>query len=152
MKKIVMLVMLIALIGTASAFATGIGVSAGLPIGDLPGSDVMLSLKVDEIPFLMGLGFSIGNDQFAFGFTGDWWVVNENLFSFVNYYLGPGFYIGYQDVLALGGRFPVGLNVYPIPNLALFLEIAPTLAVQLGDPIVFPAFGLQSAFGFRFWF
>jgi len=152
MKKIVVFMLLIALVGVASASATGIGISAGLPIGDLPGSDVLLSLKVDQIPFLMGVGFAIGNEKFSFGMTGDWWVLNENLFSFVSYYLGPGFYVGYQDALALGGRFPVGLNVYPIPNLELFVEIAPTLAVQLGDPIVFPVFGLQSAFGFRFWF
>ena len=156
MKKIVVLVLLIALIGTASAFATGVGVSEGLPIGNLPGSDVMLSLKVDQIPFLMGFGFAIGNEQVAFGFTGDWWVQNEKLFSIeslvFNYYLGPGFYLGYQNNLVLGGRFPVGLNIYPIPNLEFFLELAPTLAVQLGDPIVFPVFGMQSAFGFRFWF
>jgi hypothetical protein len=152
MKKLVFLVLLVAFIGLTSAFATGIGVAAGLPIGDLPGSDVLLSLKVDQIPFLMGIGFTIGSEKFSFGLTGDYWVLNENLFSFVNYYLGPGFYIGYQNVLALGGRFPVGLNIFPIPNLELFVELAPTLAIQFSDPIKFPAFGLQSAFGFRFWF
>ncbi|HOX92046.1 MAG TPA: hypothetical protein PLC54_03925 [Spirochaetales bacterium] len=135
-----------------SAFATGVGVAFGLqPVGGLPGSNVMLSLKMDNLP-LIGLGFSLGQNVVSFGFTADWWMVNENLFSFINFYLGPGFYLGYQTDLLLGGRLPIGLNIFPVKSLELFLEIAPTLAVRLSDPIVFPEFGLQGAFGLRFWF
>jgi hypothetical protein len=79
-------------------------------------------------------------------------MAKGNLFSFINYYLGPGFYVGYQNDLFLGGRLPIGLNVYPIKNLELFLEIAPTLAVGIGDVVTFPVFGFQSALGLRFWF
>ncbi len=152
-KKLVLILALIVLVAVPAVFATGIGVAAGLPLGSgLPGSNVMLSVKVDSIPFLMGLGFSIGSTNSSFGLTGDWWILNSNLFSFVNYYLGPGFYLGYSQNLLVGGRFPVGLNVYPIKNLELFVEIAPTLAVQFSDPVRFPIFGFQSAFGLRFWF
>jgi hypothetical protein len=152
-KTLIIAIVLILAIAVPMTFATGVGAAFGLPIGDgLPGSNVMLSLRVSQIPFLMGLGFSIGEDQFSFGLTGDWWMAKGNLFSFINYYLGPGFYLGYQSELFLGGRLPVGINVYPIKNLELFLEIAPTLAVGFGDVVTFPVFGVQSALGLRFWF
>lgn len=147
------MVLLLLAIAVPMSFATGVGVAAGIqPLGGLPGSNVMLSLKVDQLPFLLGLGFTIGQDVFQFGLTGDYWVANSNLFSFVNYYLGPGFYVGYSNSLLLGGRLPIGLNVYPIKNLELFVEVAPTLAIQFSDPIDFPVFGIQGAFGLRFWF
>ena len=152
-KTIVIALVLLAAVAVPMTFATGVGAAFGLPIGSgLPGSNVMLSLKLANVPFLMGLGFSVGNTTSSFGFTGDWWVANQNLFSFVNYYLGPGFYVGYSEALVLGGRFPFGLNVFPIKNLELFVELAPTLAVGLGDPVTFPVFGVQGAFGARFWF
>jgi len=152
-RKIVLVaVVLLVAIAVPMSFATGVGAAFGLPIGGgLPGSHVMLSLKVSQVPFLMGIGFSIGEDISSFGFTGDWWVANGNLFSFINYYLGPGFYLGYSGNLLVGGRFPIGLNVYPIKNLELFLEIAPTVSIRFSEPIS-PVFGAQSAFGLRFWF
>ncbi len=152
-KKVVLIVALIALIAVPAIFATGVGVAAGLPLGDgLPGSNVMLSFKVDKIPLLLGVGFSVGSETSSFGLTGDYWALNDNLFSFVNFYLGPGFYVGYAGDLLLGGRLPIGLNIFPVKSLELFLEIAPTLAVQFSDPMVFPLFGIQSAFGLRVWF
>jgi len=32
------------------------------------------------------------------------------------------------------------------------MEIAPTVTATFGDPISFPNFGMQGAFGLRFWF
>lgn len=152
-KALIIAVALLVVVAVPATFATGIGVSAGLsPLGGLPGSNVMLSLKLDQLPFLMGVGFVIGQSTFGFGFTADWWALNQNLFSFVNYYIGPGFYLGYSNNLLVGGRLPIGLNIFPVKNLELFLEIAPTLAVRFSDPIKFPEFGLQGAFGLRFWF
>jgi hypothetical protein len=152
-KKIVIALVLLVAIAVPATFATGVGVAFGLPFGGgLPGTNVMLSLKVSEIPFLMGLGFNLNESSSSFGLTGDWWVANKNLFSFVNYYLGPGFYVGYANRLLVGGRFPIGLNIYPVKNLELFMEIAPTLAVGIGDSVTFPEWGFQSAFGLRFWF
>jgi len=152
-KLVFVALVLIFAVAVPMTFATGVGVAVGIdPLGGLPGSNVMLSLKVDQIPFLMGIGFAIGQDTFQFGLTGDYWVLNANLFSFVNYYLGPGFYVGYANDLVLGGRLPIGLNAYPIDNLELFVELAPTLAVGIGEPIRFPVFGIQGAFGLRFWF
>jgi hypothetical protein len=151
-KSLIIAIVLLVAIAVPMTFATGVGAAFGLPIGGLPGSNVMLSLRVSEIPFLMGLGFSVGEDDFSLGLTGDWWMAKGNLFSFVNYYLGPGFYLGYQNSVLLGGRLPIGANIYPIKNLELFLELAPTLAVDIGEEITFPVFGVQGAFGVRFWF
>ncbi len=152
-KTLIIAIVLILVVAVPMTFATGVGAAFGLPFGGgLPGSNVMLSLRVSQIPFLMGLGFSIGETESSFGFTGDWWMAKGNLFSFFNYYLGPGFYVGYQNELFLGGRLPIGINVYPIKNLELFLELAPTLAVGIGDAITFPVFGFQSSLGLRFWF
>ncbi|MBP7263854.1 MAG: hypothetical protein KBB32_06735 [Spirochaetia bacterium] len=152
-RTIIIALALILLVAVPSSFGLGIGAAFGLqPLNGLPGSNVMLSLKLSELPFLMGVGFTLGEAQTAFGFTADWWMANDNLFSFFNYYIGLGFYLGYSQNLLLGGRLPIGLNVFPIKNLELFLEIAPTLAAEFGDPIRFPAFGVQGAFGLRFWF
>lgn len=152
-RKVVFIALVLLLaIAVPMSFATGVGAAFGLPLGDgLPGSNVMVSLKIPQIPFLMGIGFSLGETNSSFGFTGDWWVANSNLFSFINYYLGPGFYLGYSNALLIGGRFPIGLNVFPVKNLELFLEIAPTVSIRFSEPIS-PVFGVQSAFGLRFWF
>lgn len=155
MRTRVVLIALVLVVAVAvpMTFATGVGAAFALPVGDgLPGSGVMLSLKVSQIPFLMGLGFSIGETTSTFGLTGDWWIANRNLFSFVNYYLGPGFYLGYADSLLLGGRFPIGINAFPIKPLELFVELAPTVTIGFSDPVQFPIFGVQGAFGARFWF
>lgn len=150
-SRVLVIVLLLILITTATVSATGLGAAFGLPLGGLPGTNVMLSAKIDQLP-LLGLGFTLGQEVFTFGLTADWWVLNNNLFSFVNYYLGPGLYVAYNNNVFLGARLPVGLNIFPIKNFELFIEIAPTLALQFSDPIHFPVFGAQGAFGLRFWF
>lgn len=152
-KTLAIAAALLLLVAVPAAFATGVGIAAGIqPLGGLPGSNIMLSLRVPQIPFLMGLGFSLGTQDFSFGLTGDWWMATGGLFSFVKYYIGPGFYAGYGNGFILGGRLPIGINAYPLKNIELFLEVAPTLAIAFADPIRFPEFGLQGAFGVRFWF
>lgn len=151
-KKLILVALLITLV-SISCFSWGIGASVGLDaLGGLPGTSVMMSAKFDQLPFLMGLGFAIGQDTFSFGFTADYWMLNQNLFSFINVYVGPGLYLGYNQSLQIGGRIPVGLNVFPVKWLEGFVELAPTLSIRLSDPVQFPVFGLQGAIGARFWF
>ena len=68
-------------------------------------------------------------------------------------YVGPGLYtvIG-SNVFDLGVRVPVGIHMYVIDPLELFLEIAPALGVGLSGGFEFPRFDVQGAVGFRFWF
>lgn len=151
--RVLVLVLILATVGASAAFSWGIGAAVGIqPLQGLPGSNVMLSVAPPVVPIVFGVGFTIGQQVLNIGITADWWVLNENLFSFVNLYVGPGLYVGIANDLDLGLRVPVGINIFPLSFLELFLEIAPTLGIQLGNPIVFPRFGLQGSFGLRFWF
>ncbi len=131
----------------------GVGLSLEVsPLGGLPGSDAMLSVKTPELPITFGVGARLTREEFQFGMTADWILIRENLFSFVNVYVGPGLYLSLPDRLDLGGRVPIGLNAFPAEWLELFLEIAPRLAFISDGGIDIPDVGLQSGFGFRFWF
>jgi hypothetical protein len=158
MKKVIIIAAVLFVVMAVSASAWGIGIAAGIdPLGGLPGSNLMLSVKPPSFPVLFGVGFTVWENIFNLGIIADWWVVNPNLFSFVNFYIGPGLYLGINSgaggysTVNLGGRVPIGLNIFPLKWLELFIEIAPTLAVGF-EPIQFPIFSLQGAFGIRFWF
>lgn len=151
MKKTIILIAVMLMLLSTSVFATGVGISAGLPIGEgLPATNLMLSAKLDTVPFLLGLGF--GFDPFYLGLTADWWALNENLAGMLNIYIGPGLYMGINSgsdtQIDFGARLPIGLNIFPLDFMELFIEIAPTLVV-LPE---FPTIGVQAAAGLRFWF
>ena len=152
MKRKIVLLSLILFVSIASfSFGLGIGVAGGIPIGEgLPGTNVLLSVKLPDIPIVFGAGFRI--DNFALGITADWWLIQEPLVDLLNVYLGPGIYFGYieNSTIDLGGRLPIGLNIYPISWLELFLEVAPTLSINLQNG-QFPQFGVQASIGLRFW-
>ena len=82
----------------------------------------------------------------------DWWLAQGNLVSFVNYYVGPGAFLGISKNATLGVRVPVGLNAYPIKPLELFVEFAPAITLVDTTGVTIPQWGLQAGFGFRFWF
>ncbi len=153
-KKTIIIASFLFVVLAVSASGWGIGVAAGIqPLGGLPGSNVMLSFQAPVVPILFGVGFAVGTETFNMGITADWWAVNPNIVGILNFYLGPGLYFGVAgDEIDLGGRIPVGLNIFPIPWLEIFIEIAPTLVVRFADPVQFPVFGLQSSLGLRFWF
>ncbi|MFW5689712.1 MAG: hypothetical protein ACOC1U_09075 [Spirochaetota bacterium] len=150
MKTAIIALALVAVVAT-SGFSLGLGLAYGLdPIGGLA-QDVMLSAKFDEFPALLGIGFRLA-DPVRVGLTADWWMATGNLVGFINYYAGPGLYAGVgAGLFDIGLRIPIGLNAYPIPELELFLEVAPTIGYNsaTGD---FPDPGAQGAIGFRFWF
>lgn len=130
-----------------------VGLAAGIePLGGLPGSDGMISVKPPNLPITIGAGFRLGADDFQMGATVDWILVRENLFSFVNVYVGPGLYLALPDEVEVGARVPVGLNAYPTDWLELFFEIAPKLALFSDGTVDVPDVGIQSAVGFRFLF
>jgi hypothetical protein len=155
MRKICVLVLVLLVVagGAAIAQTWGVGASFGIDaVGGLP-QQAMLSVKAPQLPVLWGVGLQLGEDQFNMGLTADWWLYQENLFSFVNLYVGPGLYAALPQTLELGGRVPVGLNAYPVDVFELFLEIAPTLVLYSDrSGITIPDFSIQGAFGFRFWF
>ncbi len=154
-KKIIILAIIFTLVISASAFSLGIGLAAGLPIGDgLPGSNLMLSAKFDQLPFLLGL--AAGFDPFYMGVTADWWAFNDNLAGPLNLYAGPGLYLGVSSAgdntnINLGVRIPIGLNIFVLDFFELFVEVAPRLGF-LPTFAIPGSLGVQAAAGFRFWF
>lgn len=145
--KAVIVVIGLLVVVAASGFSLGLGLAYSLPFGSLP-SGVMFSAKLDQLPFLLGISYSLEN-TFRLGVTADWWLASGNLVSFINYYVGPGLYGGIGNgTFDLGLRVPIGINAYPIPELELFFEIAPAIPFFPN----FPQPSLQGAAGFRFWF
>jgi hypothetical protein len=159
-KKVLIVLLVLAMLGAGSTvFArTGVGISAGLPIGPgLPGSNLMLSLKLDSFPLLLGLGGQFTNGV-RVGITADYWIANRNLASVLNWYIAVGGYLGVSVVnetgsLDAGLRVPIGLNIFALARvLELFVEIAPAIGANFSDPVKFPVIGAQGALGFRVWF
>ncbi|MFO7850766.1 MAG: hypothetical protein R6V67_12500 [Spirochaetia bacterium] len=147
------LIVLVFFGATTAVHSLGLGLSFGGrgDFGPGYGSNAMLSLKLDSQDFILGLGASGDGDNFGLAATADWWLVNENLTGMLNYYVGPGGYLGISTGhIDAGLRIPVGLNIYPIDPLELFLEVAPAMGID--SDFNFPTFGWQTALGFRFWF
>ncbi|MFP4364724.1 MAG: hypothetical protein ACLFR1_12760 [Spirochaetia bacterium] len=154
MKKILVLTVLLFLFVSFQSFALiGIGGAFAIdPIGSaIPGAALSIQYP-DLAPFLLGVGFSIGSDTFQIGLTGDYWFVKDALAGALSYYVGLGGYLQYAGAMDFGLRVPVGIQIWPLNPLELFVEVAPSVGIVLSDPIVFPNWGIQGAFGFRFWF
>jgi hypothetical protein len=154
MKKIIIVLVILLLITSVSAFSLGIGLSTGLNVGQGMPSNLMLSAKFDQLPFLLGIAVDF-DDPFFLGATADFWAFNENLTGPINFYAGPGLYTAIQGgdpaQISLGARVPLGLNVFLLNFFELFIEVAPTLGF-LPEFNIPGSVGLQAAAGFRFWF
>jgi hypothetical protein len=153
MRKRIVLLVLLAVIAAAPAFSFGIGGAFGLNFVGGVGAGGLLSVKFDEYPAVFGVGARFGQDYFNLAVTADWWLYETNLVEMLDLYVGPGLYavVG-SNVFDLGIRVPVGIHMYVIDPLELFLEIAPALGVGLSGGFEFPRFDVQGAVGFRFWF
>jgi hypothetical protein len=139
---------------SASAYTAAIGGEFALKIGDGLPNSALLSFRLPKFPPVFGLGVSIpGNGaQSSFVLLADWWLAQGNLVSFVDYYIGPGVFIGISDSALVGIRVPVGIDAYPLKPLEVFIEFAPAVTLIAGENVQIPAWGLQAGFGFRFWF
>ena len=142
-------------LGIGAAFTPNFGFTSN--VSSSP-AGAALTLKLDSAPYVFGFGASLGTGYSAVGFTADLWMAKGKLIDFLNYYAGPGIYLGLagnnNDFRMNGGlRIPIGVNAFLLNNtLELFLELAPAFGILLADPVKFPTLGLQGAFGFRFWF
>ena len=150
MKKALIISAVLLIVLSTSLFSLGIGGAFSMDVvGGLPNS-AMLSLKLDKSPAVLGLGLSIRPDLFRIGATADWWLYHQHLAGILSLYMGPGLYLSAgTGVFDFGARIPVGLQAFVIDPLELFVELAPSLGFSGGT---FPAWGVQGAFGFRFWF
>lgn len=154
-KKLLVSIAVLMTVYATQAFAWGIGVEGGLPlVGTLPGSNVMLTAKFDNLPLLgVGLGFN-GAGLANVGVTADWWLIQEPLAGALGVYLGPGAYValttGNGGEFDAGARLPIGLQIFPLRWFELFIEVAPAIGFRSVSP--YWGWNIQAAAGLRFWF
>ncbi|HEY9595023.1 MAG TPA: hypothetical protein VHE79_11130 [Spirochaetia bacterium] len=156
MKKKVLIVLIALALCATSAFAAkgtlGIGGEGSLYFGSAGGlpMSAMLTLKLPSFPLYLGIGISTDP---ALALTADYWFAHGNVTGILDYYAGIGGY-GFLDFnptnLAVGGRIPLGLQLWPFGRVfEIFIEIAPAVGITL-IPTAFD-WHLQGALGFRFW-
>lgn len=88
-----------------------------------------LTLQWGHFPVL-GIEYMIDPHLISLGVSCDYWVLNNHLVGALDYYLGLGAYAGFtiggnQTAFNIGGRVPIGLQIYPIEKFEVFLEAAP---------------------------
>lgn len=138
MKKILILSGLFIMLMTAVASAkdqAGIGLYGNLVgNGTGAGGGIGLTLRYGTFP-VIGLEWNLLNNYSLIGGSMDWWVVNLPLAGIISYYIGIGGYFAMTSVnnapntFIFGGRVPLGIQVYPIDPLELFLEASPMIIV-----------------------
>lgn len=151
-KKIIVLTIFLLLVSSVSVFSLGLGAAFGLDgLGSgTPGGNIMLSAKLDQLPFVLGLSYNL-ESPFTIGVTADWQMVRQPLVNFINIYAGPGAFFAFTNSaeasIEAGLRVPVALYIFPVDFLECFLEIAPAFSFIPTIDLDF-----QTAVGFRFWF
>ncbi|HUX51151.1 MAG TPA: hypothetical protein VMW73_10160 [Spirochaetia bacterium] len=153
-RKVIILTLSVLVVGGSNLFSWGIGASFGIDaLGGLPGQNVLLSIQFPKLPILWGIGAHANGNSYNMGVTADWWLLNQSLGGPVNVYIGPGLYLALPTPFEFGARLPIGLNIFPVNFLELFIEAAPALVlVSSYSGIQIPNFRLQGALGLRFWF
>ncbi len=157
MKKQLMMigVLLLLISGTVSAKgSSGVGLYGNL-VGNGTGAGGGLGLTIKSGSFpVIGLEWYLMDHSSTFGGSMDWWIVNKPLAGIISYYMGLGGYAAIksddshsQNGFNFGGRIPLGLQVFPIDPLELFIEVSPmimfiptinwTASVRLGFRVLF---------------
>jgi hypothetical protein len=166
MKKFLLILVFITIIGSGTAFADHPNNKLGLGImgtwqanwgGGWYGGPA-LSLKVPKVPIFWAINLSFSQHHFNVGLSGDYYFIDKVLFSeaFLHWYLGVGGWFSFgtwgenSASIGLGGRLPIGLSFQPLKELEIFLEVAPSLGLNL-VPLYFPAGGFPVSLGIRFW-
>lgn len=154
MKKKLIILALLVLVAAPAAFSWGVGLaySTELINSNLP-ANALLTVKANNLPFVLGASLNMGGGEFQMGITADWWLYHAPLAGAISWYIGPGIYLAIPEPIGLGVRLPVGFQVFPLDPLEIFLELA--LAQPLfnsAGQIQIPDVELQAAVGFRFWF
>ena len=164
-KKFLGILAALVVLGSTGAFAgAAIGLQGGYNIN--AGVGGALTFKLSNVDAVFAVDGGIWGNYASLGVTADWWIANPRLAGMIHYFYGPGLAggiglnTGNNGGLAYiyaGGRFVVGLNVFVIDPLELYLQVAGQLGVTFADTrhdggIYFPEWSVPLNFGFRFWF
>ena len=157
MKKFSVLILILALC-VGSAFARiGIGAQGEYTFGNMPSfTSVELTFKSSTLPFVFGVDFDFAKDFYGIGLDVDYWFANPKLFSMLKWYLGPGItgtvYNSGGDIsFYIGSRIFLGLNVFVIDELEIYLQTAAELGYTNFGGSGF-AFHVPVGGGIRIWF
>jgi hypothetical protein len=165
MKKLLFVFILVTTISAGTAFADhpnklGIGIMGTWYHNWGGGWDGggALSLKVPSVPIFWGISLGFSEHYFKIGLQGDKYFVDRVLLkeAFLHWYLGLGGWLSFYGddydhaYFSLGARLPIGLSFQPVDVLEIFLEMAPSLGLQV-VPLYFPAGGWPVSLGIRVW-
>ena len=156
MKKLLAVLAVLAVMGSAKIFAFGIGAQGGYPLG------ASVTFKTDNLPCIFAADVAIG-DVTGFGLTADWWIANPTIQGTWGYYYGVGLggkmYMGDGwSYLNIGPRAVLGTNIRLLNNfLELYVQAVyqPTFNVNISGDSGQAGFhwnGFGAAGGFRVWF
>ncbi|WP_461255968.1 hypothetical protein [Treponema sp. R80B11-R83G3] len=172
MKKLVIVLALVAIIATGTAFAgdqDGLGIGAfwssggGWGSSGTVGHSGALSLHLPGIPVYWGINFGgfgpFGNTLWL-GVSGDFLPVVNNqplvknigLSWFIRLGLYGKIWLGDITGLDFGARLPVGLSWQPIKVFELFLDVAPSIGLYIYDGSFGLGGGWAGELGIRLWF
>ncbi|PKL92097.1 MAG: hypothetical protein CVV21_04935 [Candidatus Goldiibacteriota bacterium HGW-Goldbacteria-1] len=154
MKKIVIVLavlFLMSAVPAGAAYNSGIGFYGNLAgNGTGAGGGAGLTLRYGQFPVL-GIEWNFMPKASLIGVSLDAWLVNHFIAERLAYYIGIGGYAaitgGAPNTFHFGGRVPVGLQLFPIDPLEIFLEVSPmiilvpaidwTLSARLGFRILY---------------
>ncbi len=159
MKRKSLLLFLLVLFSliTFQVYAEGgsaIGGAFSIDILNGPYNGGVFLFKFDKVPFMFGLGGRIkAGGDISVGFTSDWWFYRSHLTGIFNLYVGSGLFLTIKDRgLDLGAHIPVGLQIFLLDPLEIFVQLSPGLGIRFEKGVEFPLWSIQGAAGFRVWF
>ncbi len=159
-KKVVALVLSFIVLGSAGAFAFGIGLQLNGNVENSGAFGPAITFKLDSVPLVFALSYSIGDDTII-GLTGDYWAINKKLVNVgrtpLNWFFGVGFFATavFADEFQFNGgvRVPVGLNMFVVDGfIEPFIMVAPSFGLQMVPSIATTDVTFPIAAGFRLWF
>ncbi len=115
----------------------------------------MVTFHVPQSPLIFDVYPYLGSGGFGLTLTGDLWLVRNPIAGPFHWYLGPGLWVdlGFGSVfsLGIGARLAIGLQLWLINQLEIFLEAAPGLGLYVIPAVGF-AWPVPVTLGFRWWF
>ncbi len=154
------LVLAMMIAGTVPAFSHAVGLHfVAAPDASGGGYGPALTFKLNGIPFVFGVDFSIHGNDVSLGATADQWMIHEKITDDLPLMWGLGWgaygYIGMSDKtsISFGGRFPLFLDAYfRDGTLEPFLQIVPSVGIAIAPILDFPDWAIPVSIGMRYWF